>query len=337
MEKPRVYITGGAGFIGSHVVDLFVAADWHVTVLDNLSTGDVRNVNSKAEFLGPCDCGALLEGKLSPDSTLVHLAAHPRCNASLFAPVADAQLNYLVGLQVLVAAVNSRVKRVVLVSSMSVYGDAHSPYKEDDIPLPREPYAINKRALEMVVACECAAHDIEWTIVRPQHVFGRRQRSDLTYRNVVARWCRLMLKEMPLPVYGTLDLKRAFSPVSLIARGIYRAATEHGASGQIFNLGTRRVRTLRELSEWIASEIGVRNVCFELKAPPPTLLEEAIGDVSKMEHVLGVREEQDEAGRNLRELVDEVRSESRESPEFVFNPEVLRSRFRGIYGEIGQK
>lgn len=331
MTRPLFIVTGGAGFIGHHVTRALLEAGQRVRVVDNLSMGRRQLIPAGAEFDGPLDCGLLKSDSIEMGSIIIHLACQPRCNASLFAPVSDIELSYLPGVRLLTSALNAGIRRFVLVSSMSVYGDAPSPYMEASIPLPRDPYAVHKRAFEMVVEQLCRAHQVEYTILRPQHVFGPGQRSDLTYRNVIARWARLMLEKRPLPVFGSLDLRRAFSPVSLIARGIVAASMQPSGACRTFNLGTHRIRTLREVAEWIARGLGIQEFSFEHRPAPPTLLEAAVGCVDKAREVLGVVENPDETESCLQGLLGELMRFPDSLEEQGFRAEVLHEKHALVY------
>lgn len=331
MSSPLFVVTGGAGFIGHHVARGLLESGQRVRVVDNLSMGRRELVPDGAEFDGPSNCGLLKPDDIECGATIVHLACHPRCNASLFAPVSDLELSYLPGIRLLTAALNAGIRRFVLVSSMSVYGDAPCPYHEGATPLPRDPYAVHKRALEMVVEQLCRAHQVEYTVLRPQHVYGPGQRSDLTYRNVVARWARLMLEGKPLPVFGSLDLRRAFSPLTLVARGIVAAALLPAGANQTFNLGTRKVRSLRHIAAWIARELGIRYPAFETRPAPPTLLEAGHGLVDKAGNHLGVEEDPNEADACLHGLLRELVTMPLGLEERGFEPEVLHEQHALVY------
>lgn len=333
-----VVVTGGAGFLGSHVVDSLIQRGCRVSVVDDLSFGEAKNISPYASFAGPRDCGTLTADDIPAGATIVHLAATPRCNASLFAPVTDVERNYLPGVRLLTAALNGGIRRFVYVSSMSVYGCADSPYAEDSIPQPRDPYAANKFALETVVRSECDAHGVEWVILRPQHVFGPRQRWNLTYRNVVARWIACAMQEKPLPVFASLNLERAFSPVSLIVRGIVAATIDRTATNQVFNLGTRRVRSLLELASWITRTLELPQPMFDIGPAPPTLLTSAIGRVSRAERILGITECEYEAEENLKLLGSEIARVESDlfADEQGFHAEVLPCVYEEVYRSVGR-
>ena len=325
-------ITGGAGFIGSHVVDMLISKGHTVHIEDDLSTGSRTNINHNSIFQGPRCCGTIRAEDIPRGSTVIHLAARPACNASMFAPVADTDNNYCAAVRFLKAAIVAGVSRIVLVSSMSVYGDAMPmPYVETLAPQPRDPYAINKFALELMVKSLAQSFGIEWVIVRPQHVFGPRQRNDLTYRNVIARWLRRSMARQTLPVIGSLSLRRAFSPIGLVVRGIVAAATLPQAASQIFNLGSPIIRSLQSLRNLI-EEYCKHEVTMEFRPGPPTLAEECFGDVSKASAMLGIIELPDEFEVAFNAIADEIGLQQPISiREMEFVPELSGESYQCIY------
>lgn len=325
-------ISGGAGFIGSHLVDQLVELGHRPTVIDNLSTGRLANVSEGAYFPGPMDVSATPEELISPETVAIHLAANPRCNVSIYVPEDDARRNYLEGLIFFTKCMAARVRRFVFISSMSVYGKTTAlPYHEEMTPNPLDPYAVNKWALEKMCLIMGRANNVEIVILRPQNVFGPRQRPDLSYRNVIPRWIRRLLNEQPLPVMGSLKLRRSFSPVSLISRGIVAAAMKPGISGEIFNLGSPQPRELGEIAN-VLQGYTQKEPRFTLIPSPSTLLEESYGSVDKASKLLGVDEKDNEFEDTLKALVDEiVNADTPDITEEILNPELLHAEFNTIY------
>ena len=324
-------VTGGAGFLGSHIVDALLDMDHNVAVIDNLTTGISTNLSGKEIAFIKSDCADIPFGILNSEAVVVHCAAQPKCSVSTFMPERDAIDNYLPGVRLVTRALRAGVRRIVLVSSLSVYGSASPlPYVEQMEPKPEDPYAIHKLALERLALAQCSLHETELVIVRPQHVFGPRQRSDLAYRNVIARWIRRALAELPLPVFGSLDLARAFSPVSLVTRGIVAASLAPEVDGDIFNLGSSNVRTLREIAAMIERAIG-KSVEYSHMEKPKTLRLMAYGSVSKASRVLRISEQSGEFEMNFELLVGEICSTPRPSSEKLDEPELMDGTFARIY------
>jgi UDP-glucose 4-epimerase len=325
-------VTGGAGFIGSHVVDGLIGLGYQVRVVDNLSTGRLQNINPRAIFTEPADASFIPDEWLDEDTTAIHCASQPKCNVSLYAPVNDMENNYAVGVRFITKCVSRKIKRLVLISSMSVYGDQEKkPFTEDMMPAPKDPYAIHKYSLEQMCKVLCKNHGIEYIILRPQHVFGIRQRYDLSYRNVIPRWIKKAILRQPLPVFGDLSLRRAFSPVSLIERSVISAALNEEVNGEVLNLGSSRTRSLGEVAKKISRLLNVK-ISFELLPSPSTLLNVSVGSPEKARRILKVVESEIEFDANLSALAREIKSATISGTEIGIVPEIAPLTYISIYG-----
>ncbi len=317
--------------MGSHIVDRLVEHGFETFIVDNLSTGLLSNINSRAFFPGPCDTGDTPDSWLNHETIAIHSAAQPKCNVSIYAPLDDLNNNYLVGVKFIVKCVSRGIRRIVLISSNSVYGKQETlPYTEDMTPAPRDPYAIHKFALEQLCQSLCKVNDIEFVILRPQHVFGERQRPNLAYRNVISRWIKKAILNQPLPVFGDLSLQRAFSPVSLISRAVVAASLEVKANGHVINLGSENLRTLEEIASQISEALN-KPVKFRFLPPPPTLLSHAYGSVEKMKNLLGVSESPFEFETNFKSLVNEIKASKITSEEIGISPEIKSKEYNQTY------
>ncbi|KXK15035.1 MAG: NAD-dependent epimerase/dehydratase family protein [Chloroflexi bacterium OLB14] len=215
---------------------------------------------------------------------------------------------------------------------MSVYGDQEkSPFTEDMKPAPKDPYGIHKYALELMCKSLCENHGVEYLILRPQHVFGIRQRYDLSYRNVIPRWIKKALLKQPLPVFGKLGLQRAFSPISLIKRGIISAALNEKINGEIFNLGSSTTRSLAEVAQKISNILST-NISFEFLPSPSTLLNLSIGSTEKVKKNLCIVESEVEFDANLSMLVNEIKKSIISKVEIGITPEIAPQKYLSIYG-----
>lgn len=328
----KFIVTGGAGFIGSHIVDGLINRGYQVYVVDNLSTGRRQNINPNAVFTEPFDASQTPDKWLDEDTVAIHCASQPKCNVSLYAPVNDMENNYAVGVRFVTKCVSRKIKRLVLISSMSVYGDQpKSPYTEGMKPAPKDPYGIHKYALEQMCKVLCQNHGVEHLVLRPQHVFGVRQRYDLSYRNVIPRWIKKAILGQPLPVFGNLNLKRAFSPVSLIQRSIISAALDKKLDGETFNLGSSRTRSLADIAEKIARVLGIK-INFELLPSPSTLLNLSVGSTEKVQRILNIAESEIEFDANLSALAREIKSATLSDAEIGIVPEIAPQTYISIYG-----
>jgi UDP-glucose 4-epimerase len=186
----RCLVTGGAGFIGSHLVEALCAANHQVRVLDDLSTGlesNLHSVRARIEFIQGTNCDANLTRSAVADCEYVfHLAALPSVPRSIIDPVATHQVCATGTLNVLMAAQAAGVKRVIYAASSSAYrATDDKPRSETDPVFTRSPYAAAKLTGEMYCQCFWACHGLETVRLRSFNIFGPRQRSDSLYSGVL--------------------------------------------------------------------------------------------------------------------------------------------------------
>src|SRR6184192_3769709 len=254
----RCLVTGGAGFIGSHVAERLVALGHQVRVVDNLSTGDEANLaglDGEIEFLRGDLCEArVCRSAVARIDVVFHLAALPSVPRSLKDPWASHDANVNATMRLLEACRAAQVKRVVYSSSSSVYGDTPVlPKTESAEPLPRSPYAASKLAGEQYVLAFARAGLIEGVALRYFNVFGPRQSPHSAYAAVIPRFFQAALDERPAVVYGDGQQTRDFTYVdnvvevpSLLAIPVHHrgALVERGLEESRDDRRVRRVRTL---------------------------------------------------------------------------------------------
>jgi UDP-glucose 4-epimerase len=252
-------VTGGAGFIGSHVAEHLVGLGHDVVVLDDLSGGNARNVPAGAAFVQGDIRDADLVNRLFVENrfeVVYHLAAYAAEGLSHFIR----RFNYsnnLVGTVTLVdAAVNHGTRRFVFTSSIAVYGANQLPFTEDLVPRPDDPYGIAKLAAEQDLAAAFRLFGLEYVIFRPHNVYGERQNVADPYRNVVGIFMRCLMEGRPLPVFGDGTQTRAFSYVGDIAPVIARGGFEAAARNGVFNVGADTSCTILSLAEQLCGLFG---------------------------------------------------------------------------------
>jgi len=206
----KVVVTGGAGFIGSNLTDE-LARDHEVTVIDNLSTGRIENldhIRDRIQFINGSILDLdLLRRAFAGADTVFHQAAIPSVQRSVDNPIASNQANVDGTLNVLVAAKDSRVRKVVFASSSSVYGDTPTlPKKEDMKPNPKSPYAITKMAGEYYCRVFSEVYGLKTVCLRYFNVFGPRQDPKSEYAAVIPRFITRILEGKPPVIYGRLTL-----------------------------------------------------------------------------------------------------------------------------------
>jgi UDP-glucose 4-epimerase len=242
-------VTGGAGFIGSHLVHALVAAGRHVRVLDDLSTGQAANLPAGVELLvGSVGDPATVDAAVKGVGTVFHLAALASVQRSVEAP-ADSHLVCATGtLHVLDAARRYGARRVVYAASASAYGiPANEVQSETDPVVPLSPYAAAKLAGEVYCQAFASTYGLETVRLRFFNIFGPRQRADSPYSGVIAIFAALLAQGKTPTVFGDGLQTRDFTYVSDVVQALTLAAERPGVSGAVFNVGTGKPTTLLDL------------------------------------------------------------------------------------------
>jgi len=289
----RVLVTGAAGFIGSHVITGLAEQGHEVVAVDDLSGGFKRNVPAGVKFdqidLRDPEAAERAVADSAPD-LLCHLAANAREGASQFQPRDVCGRNLMAYVNVLVPAVRRGLKKVVLYSSMAVYGEQTPPFSEE---MPRQPvdvYGINKASMEGITEVLAEVHEFEYTIMRPHNVFGERQSLRDRYRNVVAIFMNRIMQGEPLYIYGDGEQRRAFSYIGDSLPAFLRAC-EPGEplNGQIINVGGKEDISVNELASLVAAEFEVEPKLTYLPDRPREV-KHAYSTWQKSEQLLGYEE-----------------------------------------------
>lgn len=280
-------ITGGAGFIGSHLADALAARGDRVRILDDLSTGRRENLRPDADFrLGSVTDRAALDSVMRDVNLIFHLAAVVSVQQCLADPAGSTEVNVTGTVRVLQAAAAAGVRRVVFASSAAVYGDTPAPVKkETDAPDPLSPYAVAKLASERLGA---TCPGVEFTALRFFNVYGPRQAVDSPYAAVVPIFLRALEAGRPLPVFGDGNQTRDFTSVKDIVTGLMLAADAPGAAGKSYNLATGRAVRVVDLAHALGRAAG-RPVEIEFKPPRPGEILQSLADVEAARRDLGFK------------------------------------------------
>jgi UDP-glucose 4-epimerase len=266
----RVLVTGGAGFIGSHVADALILRGHEVTVLDDLSGGFRENVPAAATFV---------QGSVS-DPTVVdrvfagarfehvyHLAAYAAEGLSHFIKRFNYTNNVIGSVNLINAAVNTGVTTFVFTSSIAVYGtSAELPMTEETPVHPEDSYGIAKHAVELVLQCSRNLFGLNYVIFRPHNVFGPRQNIGDRYRNVIGIFMNQIMQGLPMTVFGDGAQTRAFSYIDDVAPVMADAITTPASWNQTFNVGADRSWSLLELASRVSEAMGVARQLQHLPA-----------------------------------------------------------------------
>ena len=257
----RVLVTGGAGFIGSHVADALLGRGHDVTVLDDLSGGFQDNVPPDARFIRGSVADHAVVDRVFAERRfdyVFHLAAYAAEGLSHFIKRFNYVNNVVGSVNLINAAVNTGVRGFVFTSSIAVYGRSPIvPMTEAVRPEPEDSYGIAKHAVERELAASKAMFDLDFMIFRPHNVYGPRQNIGDRYRNVVGIFMNQILQGQPMTIFGDGTQTRAFSFIDDVAPVIAGAIDEPSAWNEIFNVGADDPWTLNELSARVAAAMGV--------------------------------------------------------------------------------
>lgn len=281
-------VTGGAGFIGSHLVDALLKRGDSVRVADNLSSGKRANLPAGIDFL---------EGDLADDGVaakavqgcdyVLHQAAVPSVPRSVNDPVGTNRANVDATLQVLVAARDAGVKRVVFAGSSSEYGNSQVlPKREDMRPAPITPYALQKWTGEQYCSMFTSLYGLETVSIRYFNVFGPRQAPDSPYSGVISLFIKAFLAGQAPLIHGDGRQTRDFTYVTNVVDGVLRAATAPGVSGEYINVATGGRISLLELARALQLITGT-NITPTFGPPREGDVKDSQADIFKARKMLG--------------------------------------------------
>lgn len=266
----KIFITGIAGFLGSHLADALISAGHEVSGLDDMSGGCHENVPLAVQRVWtPMSCQQI--GGLDLDcDVLIHTAALPHEGLSVFSPSIITESIYGASVAVFSKAIAAGVRRIVNLSSMARYGIGRPPFLETDEPKPRDPYAIAKLAAEQTLHCLCKAHGVEYVIAVPHSIIGERQAID-PFRNVATIFANRMLQGQKPIIYGTGEQRRAFSYVGDVVPSLVQMATstDQKILSQVINIGPdEETISINELFEIMRPMCGYRGTAAHVDGRP---------------------------------------------------------------------
>jgi len=235
----NIFITGIAGFLGSHIADKLISNGHKVSGCDNLIGGYIENVPNEAEFY---QVDAIYLNQMKKMTSNSDLIIHTACTAyeglSVFSPYLIGQNTYQISMSVFTAAAQNKVSKVINCSSMARYGEQDIiPFTEDLIPKPQDPYGISKLASEQTLEILSKVHEFDYVNLVPHNIIGPRQKYDDPYRNVVSIMINRVLNGKAPIIYGDGSQERCFSDIDDVVEPIINSIDNTKAIGETINIG----------------------------------------------------------------------------------------------------
>jgi UDP-glucose 4-epimerase len=284
-------VTGGAGFIGSNIVDELLRRGARVRVLDNFSTGRTENLREAGDRIelieGDVRDEAVVERAVRGADFVLHQAALASVPRSIADPVSNNQVNVQGTLNVLVAAQRHRVKRVVYASSSSVYGDSEElPKVETMTPNPKSPYAVAKLAAEHYCRVFADLHGMTTVSLRYFNVFGPRQDPTSQYSAVIPIFVRCLLQGQAPTIYGDGEQSRDLTYIDNVVRANLLACEANVTGGRVYNIACGGRYTINQTFQALERRIG-SGLAPRYEAPRPGDVKHSMADISRIRRDLG--------------------------------------------------
>jgi UDP-glucose 4-epimerase len=322
----KIFITGIAGFLGSHLADRMIELGHEVIGNDTLIGGYLDNVNPKAELhiIDCCDYDILRE-KMQGTDIVIHTAATAHEGLSVFSPNFITKNIYQASVSTISAAIACNVKRFVYCSSMARYGAQGTPFRETQIPKPVDPYGIAKVAGEETLKVLCETHGMEWNIAVPHNIVGPRQRYDDPFRNVMSIMINRNLQGKPAIVYGDGEQTRCFSYVDDCVFCLEKLALDPSIVSETINIGPDEgTITINELVAMVAEEC-------KFTEPPiyfperPREVKDAMCSADKARNILGY-ETKTNVGQAVKETANWIKSRGAKPFDYGFPLEIVNEK-----------
>ena len=282
----KIVVTGGAGFIGSHLVDRLIKEGHRVIVVDNLSTGKKENLNKRAKFykIDIRSSKILQIFKKEKPEIIFHLAALPRVPLSVEKPVLTSKVNILGTVNIFKSGIDSGAKRIIFASSSSVYGDQKKlPLKESMVPKPISPYGLQKLVCEQFAKLFTNLYKVPIISLRYFNVYGPRIDFKSDYSLVIGKFLKQKIEGKPLTIFGDGEQTRGFSFVSdVVEANILAMKSKKLKGGEAINVGSPKSHSIN----YLAKSIGGEKVYLPPRAGDP---KHTKADITLAKKLLGWR------------------------------------------------
>lgn len=322
----NVFITGIAGFLGSHLADRLVSLGHTVSGNDTLIGGYRDNVNPKAKFyrIDCCDIDAMTNAIKGAD-IVIHTAATAHEGLSVFSPNFITKNIFQASVSTISAAISVGVKRFVYCSSMARYGDQLPPFNETMKPRPVDPYGIAKVAGEEVLKALGETHGMEWNIAVPHNIVGPRQRFDDPFRNVMSIMINRNLQGKPAIIYGDGEQTRCFSYIDDCVFCLEKLAFDTEIVSETINIGPDEgTITINQLANIVAEECNFTEDPIHI-ADRPREVKHAVCSADKARRLLGY-ETKTNVRNAVKETVNWIRSKGPKPFNYDFPLEIINEK-----------
>ena len=286
----KILITGVAGFLGSHLAQKLSTLGHKIIGIDNMMGGYEDNISKSITFHKEDCCNYEKMNLLMNGIDVVyHCAATAHEGLSVFAPYEIGKNNFLASVSIFSAAISNKVKRIIFCSSMARYGSQKTPFTENMLPKPVDPYGISKVAAEDVLKNLCELNNIEWVIAVPHNIIGPKQKYDDPYRNVVSIMINRMLQKKAPIIYGNGKQKRCFSYIDDCLTCLVPMLDQKNLNREIINIGPdEEFVTINKVSE-ICSNITGSNLAPIYKKDRPREVKHATCSADKARKLLNYK------------------------------------------------
>ena len=286
----KIYITGIAGFLGSHLAKRLIDLGHEVSGNDSMIQGDLENLPKNINFhkTDCCDYDEMSKNLKNID-IVYHCAATAHEGLSVFSPNFITKNIYQASISVITASILNKVKRFIFCSSMARYGNQKSPFVEEMQAKPEDPYGIAKVAVEDTLKLLCKVHSMDYNIAVPHNIVGPNQKYDDPFRNVMSIFINRNLQNKPSIIYGDGNQKRCFSYIDDVIFCLEKLALDKKISKEIINIGPdEETITINQLARMVANETGYNGEPLYVEGRPQEVMEASCSS-NKARKLLGYK------------------------------------------------